>query len=105
MNLEELLGSVRRHFQRWGHPALSVAVKDLMSRDQLAECATFANRKLRESTVQSIRALGYEVILNEPPACHALVLFDGEPTFGELQGLAAAFPTETTNQFRRVDHV
>ena len=105
MNVEELAGSVHRHFMRWGHPALSVAVKDLMSRDELAECATFANGRIRESTVQAIRALGCEVILNEPPPCHALILFDNEPSLDQLQLLAAAFPIETTNQFRKVPHV
>jgi hypothetical protein len=105
MKLEELAGSVHRHFQRYGHRALSVAVKDLMSRDQLAACATFANGRFRESTVQSIRALGYEVILNEPPDCHALILFDNEPTLDELELLVGVFPVETINQFRKVPHV
>lgn len=78
--------------------ALSVFCLTECDGDEIASLADLRNDKYKESTVGQVRAIGYDVVPDTPPAAHALVKqLPSPPSREDWQKLKAVFSKEKAN--------
>jgi hypothetical protein len=76
---------------------LSVVSLPGKSADELARLAGLRHPKIRETTVATIRRAGYEVVPDEPPEGHALIMLPRLPTDDDYQRVSDVFSPPRPN--------
>jgi len=87
------------HYDECGDFAISVRSRPGATADDLARVdppmITYA--RLRETTVGALRAAGYNVIPDEPPPAHALIMLPRLPTDEDYEAVSTAFGEPRAN--------
>lgn len=68
------------HYDKRGDLAISVVCRAGKTADELAARGTLPHPRIRQTTVGRIRSAGYNVIADEPPEDHALIMLPRLPT-------------------------
>jgi hypothetical protein len=95
---ETLHKSALAHFDEKGVFALSVRSRPPMSAEELARVdPPMLHPRMRATTVGVLRRAGYDVIPDEPPPAHALIMLPGVPADDDYVTVSAIFGEPTSN--------
>lgn len=80
------------HFDVHNEFGISVRCKPPMTADQLALVdPPLPQKQLRETTVGALREAGFDVVPDEPPPTHALIMLQPVPTDDDYLRITAIF--------------
>jgi hypothetical protein len=79
------------HFDDHGEFAISVVSLPHATVDELAHLAGLPHPRLRTTTVGAIRAVGFDVVPDEPPPGHALITLPRLPADEDYAAIADVF--------------
>src|SRR3954453_14452603 len=89
---ETLAMTAFAHYDVHGDFAISVRSKPGMTADEMAHVEpALPQPRLRETTVGDLRAAGYDVVRDEPPPTHALIMLDPFPADDVYVRIASIF--------------
>jgi hypothetical protein len=95
---ETLHKTALAHHDEHGYFAISARSLPSMAADDLARVTPpLAHRTLRETTVGAFRAAGYEVVPDEPPLAHALIILPRLPADEDYVTVSAVFGQSRQN--------
>jgi hypothetical protein len=88
---ETLQKTALRHYDVHGEFAISVRSKEGLTANELAAIdPPLAYPRIRETTVGAVRAVGYDVVRDEPPPAHALVMLPSIPADDDYLKISSA---------------
>ena len=85
------------HHDKRGDFAISVASLPDRSADELARLGALRHPRIRETTVGRIREVGYDVVPDEPPEGHALIMLARHPADDDYETISNAFDDPRPN--------
>jgi hypothetical protein len=101
---DTLLKTALSHFDAHGCFAISVRAKPGMTATELAVVEPpLAHPVIRATTAGALRRLGYEVVPDEPPPAHALIMLPDVPAGHEYHEISHVFGDAAENPGSRME--
>jgi hypothetical protein len=95
---ETLSKTALAHYDVYDEYAVSVRSAPGMTADELAYVKPpLPQQNLRETTVGALRQAGFDVVRDEPPPKHALIMLEPVPTDDDYLRITAIFGTPRAN--------